>query len=795
MTTVEKKSKHKITSGSIIVSPMFRRFLTPIILTLVGFAFAVYFFTVPFLKNMVYSLEEKSVQTSLNNIHKLIEANALAIEAYKQSVTSSHKRQIKNITLFMETYLKNKYDQVQKGIISEDEAQLTALEELRAFRYGNNDYVWVSDYQGFFLSHPDPKMNMENFSQVRDVFGNYVLAPLISQAMENSEGYHSVWWQRLENDLPAEKLTHAKLFPQWEWVIGTGVYLDDLEAEIILRKEMMIEELRQILKPITIAQTGYMYIFDSWNNILVHPDAEFENMSISSWVNPSTRNRLVDDLVDASHEEDNKVAYMWNQPDDKTNYIYNKIDWVTHVDAFDWYVVASVYTDELNTSSVHLRNRILFLAGAVVLFSIIIVSLLMSRLLNPIRRLSSTAGLVEAGDLTARSDVEGGDEIGLLSRAFNSMIARLRETIEKLDQKVLDRTQDLNQANKELTSSIGKLEHHNWRMTELNNMAENLQTCNSLEETYVVIWQYLLGFFPNTSGVLYMCSDGKNNEQLLTPVRKWGEHKQLFSEHQLHECKSIREGRVVLSEVPENGASPCEHIRAEAPYLSICMPLFNQKKVLGMINLISTGIGQELLPGEYDQMVENWQLLSKSIADQLALALDNMILREKLQDLSVRDSLTGLFNRRYMEETLTREFMRAERSNNPVGIIILDVDFFKKVNDTYGHEAGDLVLVELARLLSVSIRKGDVVCRYGGEEFLLVLPTTSMSKTIERAETIRAKVEKLKIQHNKQTLQVTASLGTAVFPDHGSSPDEVVKVADDALYRAKEEGRNRAALA
>ena len=145
---------------SIFKSSLYRRFLTPIILTILAFGAAVYFLAVPFMKAMVYSLEEKSVQTNLNNIKKLIDSNALAIEAYKKAVTSSHKRQLKNITLFMETFLKNKYDQVQKGLITEDEAQMSALEERREFRYGKNDYVWVADYNGYYLSHPDPRMNM-----------------------------------------------------------------------------------------------------------------------------------------------------------------------------------------------------------------------------------------------------------------------------------------------------------------------------------------------------------------------------------------------------------------------------------------------------------------------------------------------------------------------------------------------------------------------------------------------------------------------------------------------------------
>ncbi len=787
---MKKKSKISITTGSIISSTLFRRFLTPIILTMLGFTMAVYVFAVPYLKNLVYSLEEKSVHTNLENIHKLIEANSLAIEAYKKSVTSGHKRQLKNITLFMETHLKNKYEQVQKGIISEDEAQWTALEEFRGFRYGNNDYVWVADYNGFYLSHPDPKINMEDFSEVRDVFGNYVLLPLVQQAMQKGEGYNSYWWQRLENDLPSEKLTYAKLFPQWEWVIGTGVYLDDLETEMIMRKEKMVDELRQILKKMTIAKTGYMYIFDSWNNIIIHPDARLENADISLWENPSTGNMLVDDLKTAAHEINNKVAYVWKHPSDNSGKMYDKIDWVAHVNDFDWYVVASVYTDELNNSSILLRNRIMVLAGIVVMLSIVIVSLLMVRLLYPIRRLSYTAGLVEAGDLTAHIDVKGNDEISFLSKAFNSMIDQLRDIINKLDQKVMERTRDLNEANQELTSTVGKLEQYNQEVTQLNHMAERLHACLSMEEIYLVIVDTLSGLFHHASGILYI--NTTDNLNILTPVTKWGKHTYAVSEYHLDECRAIEERKIVIVNMPNDTKPPCSHINADLPYVSICMPLFGQNEVLGIINLIFTNALQNLLPREKEDALKNWKRIATTATDHLAMALANMKLKVKLQEQSLRDDLTGLFNRRYMEETLQREFMQSQRSKRPIGIVILDVDFFKQFNDTYGHKAGDIVLVELAGLLANTIRKGDVVCRYGGEEFLIILPGISASTTIERAETVRARVEReLKVMYNDEWLPITISLGAAAFPDHGRTPEDVLKAADDALYKAKEDGRNR----
>ncbi len=128
-------------------------------------------------------------------------------------------------------------------------------------------------------------------------------------------------------------------------------------------------------------------------------------------------------------------------------------------------------------------------------------------------------------------------------------------------------------------------------------------------------------------------------------------------------------------------------------------------------------------------------------------------------------------------------------------MVILDVDYFKQLNDTYGHKAGDLILIELARILSRNIRKGDIVCRYGGEEFLMILPGASVSNTAQRAAAIRVGVEQMRVDYNGKSLGITVSIGTAAYPDHGATPDAVIRAADDALYSAKDSGRNKVVMA
>ena len=193
--------------------------------------------------------------------------------------------------------------------------------------------------------------------------------------------------------------------------------------------------------------------------------------------------------------------------------------------------------------------------------------------------------------------------------------------------------------------------------------------------------------------------------------------------------------------------------------------------------------------------------VSERKAAEAALRESNLRLQEQLREIerlqaalreqAVRDGLTGLYNRRYLDETLEREVARARREGNPLSLVMMDIDHFKNVNDTYGHQVGDEVLRLLSATLLADIRTEDVACRYGGEEFLILLPNMPLAAALERAESWRSEVAALQVRHGGFQLQFTVSLGVASYPEHGKTPDELTRCADQALYRAKAEGRNR----
>ena len=193
---------------------------------------------------------------------------------------------------------------------------------------------------------------------------------------------------------------------------------------------------------------------------------------------------------------------------------------------------------------------------------------------------------------------------------------------------------------------------------------------------------------------------------------------------------------------------------------------------------------------------DSYQGLAISAASQIALSLASLQLRETLREQSIRDPLTRLFNRRFLEESLNRELQLAGRKRQSIAVLFLDLDHFKRFNDTFGHDAGDLVLQSLADLFRNFFRATDICCRYGGEEFAIILPESTAQIAAIRADALRSEVKSLRLQYKKQPLgPLTVSVGVAAFPEHGSTSEELLKIADQCLYESKNRGRDLVTVA
>ncbi|HHS3060040.1 TPA: diguanylate cyclase [Legionella pneumophila] len=373
-------------------------------------------------------------------------------------------------------------------------------------------------------------------------------------------------------------------------------------------------------------------------------------------------------------------------------------------------------------------------------------------------------------EMTSKLIQNGDNEIKGVVHSVRNITKRVQEHTE------------LQESYEKLANGMKELQKINEQITLLVEMSDIMLACGSQEELSDVMAKYSQRLLQFSSGYLFIMHPSKN---YLEKAASWGNpqpHDLTFTPEQ---CWAIRLGRIHYA-----GSSRielmCSHTMfAEQPELSLlCVPLMAQNDIYGLLYL-EVGL-------EFD---ENQQLLITAFAELTALALANVRLRENLRYQSIRDPLTGLYNRRYLEDFLFKQLHQAERTKASFAILMLDLDHFKKINDTFGHDAGDLVLKELGQILNSDIRLGDIAARYGGEEFVLLLYDIDAQAAKMKAENLRSAISNLQVKYGAQPVgQITASIGISVYPDDAKSPAEVIEAADKALYQAKNKGRNKVIL-
>jgi diguanylate cyclase (GGDEF)-like protein/PAS domain S-box-containing protein len=334
--------------------------------------------------------------------------------------------------------------------------------------------------------------------------------------------------------------------------------------------------------------------------------------------------------------------------------------------------------------------------------------------------------------------------------------------------------------NLKLKEKVKALEIWRDRHLQLTKMNEFLQACLTTTEAKTALSSLLQPLFPNTHGAVYLLQNSKN---LLEAIASWGIIDDEFwtlPEKEQHLADSITpniDSRIDCHYV-------CSLIdRSITHQPTLCIPMIARSQALGMLLLYFDSP---------EPIGELTQKLSETVAQNIAMSFASLELQERLRYESLRDPLTRLYNRRYLQDSLEKELNRAQRKQQFVGIIMIDIDHFKNFNDLYGHIVGDLVLKEVSNFLLSQIRQYDTACRYGGEELVIVMPDASIENTIVRAEEIRAGIKQLKLEHDRQQLKsITVSIGVSCFPDDGIKSEQLIQAADRALYQAKKQGRDR----
>jgi len=326
--------------------------------------------------------------------------------------------------------------------------------------------------------------------------------------------------------------------------------------------------------------------------------------------------------------------------------------------------------------------------------------------------------------------------------------------------------------------------------TILSELNEWLQSAKSESELYQMIAEFLSRFLPGATGAIYIYA---NSRDVLECAKVWNGTQATATMHP-DDCWGLRRGRTYTHGQSEIEFD-CSHVAPGSAEDYCCIPILAHGETVGLLHLEMKS-HEGVSASNRKLAFTEQRRLGLSAVEHISLAIANVKLRDQLRDQSIRDVLTGLFNRRYLLETARREFQRAARNNQPVAILSIDVDHFKKFNDNHGHDAGDAVLRSVGEAMTATFRGDDVACRFGGEEFVALLPGAALQDAKARAEELRAKIEGIAVRYGDDNLpRVTISVGVAAFPEFGNGVMEVLKVADTALYAAKNNGRNRVEVA
>ncbi|MES3048247.1 diguanylate cyclase [Sphingomonas faeni] len=418
----------------------------------------------------------------------------------------------------------------------------------------------------------------------------------------------------------------------------------------------------------------------------------------------------------------------------------------------------------------------LAILGAIAVALVVVGSfaLLVRAIRRPLATMMRAMTALGSGEQDARIDTAmGSREFTRLAVGYNAMADRLRGAVA--DQGTSER--QLQIVNTELEQNTKSLRERGEVIELLGGMAHRMQAARTDDELAQIVRVFVPQVLPDIPGALYAHNNSRN---CLAPVASWGGITVPIEGFAPERCWALRRGQSHSVEDPSREIV-CGHVAENEVYH--CEPLLAGGEVIGVLYLQGR-IGAEN------------RFRMNVLTENIASALVNHRLQRSLREQTIRDPLTSLFNRRYMEETLKLEIARSLRAGSPLSLVMCDIDHFKRFNDEFGHDAGDSVLQMVAAEMRSRFRDGDVICRFGGEEFTIIAPGTTAEALAGRVETVRRAIAELAVRHGNRTLGSTSmSFGIATWSDAMDRDGAtLIQAADMALYQSKRDGRNRATI-
>lgn len=384
----------------------------------------------------VNKLELQSARNAVNLVLLTLENDYRSLTFHRTYALDERKRQMSDSVGLILGAIQEHHALARRGLLKEGEARRAILDAVQGLRYGANDYFFIYDDQINAISHPDPAFRGKNLADFTDAHGNCPARDLMQQARQGG-GFSPFWWKRLDTTTPAPKLGYARLFEPWGWMVGTGVYIDDIETEYRKRLEGVIADLSATLARVKIAGGGYLFILDGNRRVIIHPDLPHDRFATAK--NTITGNLLADDLM-AAARSGAPLRYLWDRPDSPGQNRFEKIALAAHFAPLDWYVIATAYTSDLRRPAWELVVKQFLLISLLSGLSVIGAALIVNRFIGPLERLATYARELPARDFSTVDEDDPDvaalagrpDELGRLAASFRFMEHSLHDYLERL---------------------------------------------------------------------------------------------------------------------------------------------------------------------------------------------------------------------------------------------------------------------------------------------------------------------------------------------------------------------------
>ena len=384
----------------------------------------------------VNGLELQSARNAVNLVLLTLENDYRSLTFHRTFALEVRKRQMSDSVGLVMAAMGEHHTLAQRGLLSDRNARQAILDTVQELRYGANDYFFIYDDTITAISHPDPTFRGRNLAELSDAHGMYPARDLMHQARQGG-GFAPFWWKRLDSPAAVAKLGYARYFEPWGWMVGTGVYIDDIEAEYRKRLDGVIADLAATLAKVKIAGAGYLFIFDGNRKVIIHPEGDLERFATAR--NPSTGNLLADDFM-AAARSGVSLDYRWDRPDSPGQFRFEKTALATHFAPLNWYVVASIYRDDLRRPSRNLLLKQFFIISLLSGLGVIGAALIVNRFVRPVEQLATYARELPARDFSQADEDSPGisaladrpDELGKLASSLRFMEHSLHEYLARL---------------------------------------------------------------------------------------------------------------------------------------------------------------------------------------------------------------------------------------------------------------------------------------------------------------------------------------------------------------------------